>query len=142
MASCGHGLNSNRSAIPPRVVIIDDYSVLRAILRCFLEQHGFNVVGEGADGIEGLELASKCKPDLIVMDLSMPKMSGVEAASINSHSLPSVPIVAFTLYEDRHIGPPLSQAVSKNDGLHKLLGCIQSLLARPNPAREPATGAS
>jgi CheY-like chemotaxis protein len=67
---------------PRRILVIDDGDSVRDVIRIFLEHAGFEVCGEAADGVEAIEQAKKLKPDLIVLDLAMPRMNGVEAASI------------------------------------------------------------
>jgi DNA-binding NarL/FixJ family response regulator len=75
-----------------------------------LEHAGFEVCGEAADGVEGIEQAKKLKPDLIVLDLAMPRMNGAEAASVLSTTMPDVPIVLLTLYQNA-LGPSLASAL-------------------------------
>src|SRR6266446_1995911 len=71
-------------------------------------------------------------PDLIVMDLAMPRMNGIEAASVIRATMPNVPIIAFTMYETLAKSMTSSLAirsvVAKFDGLLKLVDCIQSVL--------------
>src|SRR6267378_7906120 len=67
-----------------RILVIDDGDSVRDIIGIFLEHAGFEVCGEAADGVEGIEQAKKLKPDLIVLDLAMPRMNGAEAASVLS----------------------------------------------------------
>ena len=120
--------------------MIDDGDSVRNIIRIFLERDGFEVCGEAADGVEAIEQAKKLKPDLIVLDLAMPRMNGAEAASILSSTMPSVPIVLLTLYMNV-LGPSLASAIGvkavidKTEGMDKLVACVHSLLdsnrARP-----------
>src|ERR1700738_3373387 len=116
-----------------RILVIDDGDSVRHIIRIFLERDGFEVCGEGADGVEAIEQAKKLKPDLIVLDLAMPRMNGAEAASILSQTMPSVPIVLLTLYQNV-LGSALASAVGakaiidKTDGMNKLVACVRSLL--------------
>jgi DNA-binding NarL/FixJ family response regulator len=92
------------------------------------------VCGEAENGVDAIEQAKRLKPDLIIMDVAMPKMNGVEAASVISRTMPNVPIVALTMYEE-HFGPALASAVgvkavvSKSDGLDKLVDRVKSLLS-------------
>ena len=90
--------------------MIDDGGSVRDIIRLFLEKDGFEVCGEGADGVEAIEQAKKLKPDLIVLDLAMPRMNEAEAASILSTTMPSIPIVLLTLYQNL-LGPALASAI-------------------------------
>ena len=116
-----------------RILVIDDGDSVRDIIRLFLEKDGFVVCGEGADGVEAIELAKKLKPDLIVLDLAMPRMNGVEAASVLNQTMPDVPIVLLTLYQNV-LGTALASAVGvkaivdKTDGMEKLVACVRSLL--------------
>src|ERR1700720_2864720 len=116
-----------------RILVIDDGDSVRDIIRVFLERDGFEVCGEAADGVEAIEQAKKLKPDLIVMDLAMPRMNGAEAASILSKTMPDVPIVMLTLYQNV-LGNALASAVDvkaiidKTDGMDKLVACVRSLL--------------
>ena len=130
---------------PSRLLLIDDGDAVRDVIRTFLEKKGFEVCGEAADGVEAIEKAKSLKPDLIILDLAMPRMNGMEAASVLSGILPSVPIVLLTIYGD-FMGASLAAAsgitaiVSKTDGLEKLLACVQSLL-RPGHQISRGTGA-
>ena len=120
-------------AVRKRILVIDDGDSVRDIGRIFLERDGFEVCGEAADGVEAIEQAKKLKPDLIVLDLAMPRMNGAEAASILSTTMPSVPIVLLTLYMNV-LGPSLASAIGvkavidKTEGMDKLVACVHSLL--------------
>jgi two-component system nitrate/nitrite response regulator NarL len=130
---------STKHASRSRILVIDDGDSVRDIIGIFLEHAGFDVCGEAADGVEGIEKAKKLKPDLVVLDLAMPRMNGVEAASILSETMPGVPIVLLTLYQNM-LGSALAGAVGvkavldKTEGLDKLVACVRSLL---RPAHSP-----
>src|ERR1700682_4146817 len=122
-----------------RILVTDDGDSVRDMIRIFLEREGFEVCGEAADGVEAIEQAKKLKPDLIVLDLAMPRMNGVEAASILKQTMPDVPIVLLTLYQNL-LGPSLASAIGvkaiidKTDGIDKLVACVHSLLEiKPAP---------
>jgi len=115
------------------ILIVDDSDTCRQITRLFLEsQLGFEV-GEAVDGVDAIEKARAVKPDLVVLDLAMPRMNGVEAASELRAMMPQVPIVLFTMYDDS-VGRALALSASANmvlskpDGGWKLIECVQSLL--------------
>ena len=116
-----------------RILVTDDGDSVRDIIGLFLEHAGFEVCGEAADGVEAIEQAKKLKPDLIVLDLVMPRMNGAEAASILSTTMPDVPIVLLTIYQNI-LGSALAAAVGvkavldKTEGLDKLVTCVRSLL--------------
>ena len=65
--------------IPPTVVLADDESPMRSIIRDLLEDHGFTVLGEAADGLDAVDRVAELKPDVVLMDLRMPRMNGLEA---------------------------------------------------------------
>ncbi len=73
---------------PGKVLLIDDGDAVRDVIRTFLEKRGFQVCGEAADGIDAIEKAKTLKPDLIILDLAMPRMNGMEAASVLSRIMP------------------------------------------------------
>src|SRR5467141_1707330 len=122
-----------------RILVSDDGDSVRDIIGLFLEHAGFEVCGEAADGVEAIEQAKKLKPDLIVLDLAMPRMNGAEAASVLSTTMPEIPVVLLTLYRNV-LGTVLASAVGfkaiidKTDGLDKLVTCVRSLL---RPAQMP-----
>ena len=116
-----------------RILVIDDGDSVRDVIRIFLEHAGFEVCGEAADGVQAIEQAKQLKPDLIVLDLAMPRMNGAEAASILNHTMPHTPIVLLTLYQNV-LGSALASAVGvkaiidKTQGMDKLVACVRSLL--------------
>ena len=80
-----------------RVMIVDDYSIVRVGLKQVLEQSGeFEVVGQARDGVEAMKAASELSPDLIVMDVMMPKKDGVEACREIMESLPDTRAIMLT----------------------------------------------
>src|SRR5258708_33628485 len=124
---------ATKHALCSRILVIDDGDMVRNIIGIFLEHAGFEVCGEAADGVERIEQAKKLKPDLIVLDLAMPRMNGVEAASVLSTTMPDIPIVLLTLYQNV-LGSALASAIGvkavldKTDGMDKLVECVHSLL--------------
>ena len=128
--------DSPANVSPPqkrRILVIDDGDSVRDVIRIFLEHAGFEVCGEAGDGMEAIEQARKLKPDLIVLDLAMPRMNGAEAATVLSQTMPDIPIVLLTLYQNV-LGSALTSAVTvkavvdKTDGMGRLVECIRSLL--------------
>ena len=80
-----------------KVLIAEDETIIRLDLRALLERAGHQVVGEARDGDEAVALAEKLRPELIVMDVKMPRLDGIEAARRIAASRP-VPIVMLTAY--------------------------------------------
>jgi two-component system, NarL family, response regulator YdfI len=84
-----------------QVLIVDDHDMVRDGLRMILEsEEGFRVVGEGGDGVEAIELASTLQPHVILMDLRMPKMNGIEAIEKIRAQWPAIGIVILTTYNE------------------------------------------
>ena len=82
-----------------KILIVDDHAMIRMLLRRHLEaQEDFVVVGEAEDGREGIAKAETLLPDVILMDVAMPGMDGIEATRIIHERLPQVKILILTLY--------------------------------------------
>lgn len=79
-----------------RVVLVDDTRDLRELLRMALERHEFVVVGEGADGREGIEAVRTHSPDLVLLDLAMPEMDGLQALPVMREACPTAKIVVLS----------------------------------------------
>lgn len=85
-----------------RVVIGDDESIIRLDLCEMLEDAGHTVVGEAADGVEALELARKEKPDIVLLDIKMPRLDGIHAAKMICHEH-IAPVLLLTAYSQQDI---------------------------------------
>src|ERR1051326_5741870 len=84
-----------------RVLVADDQAALREGLALLLEtMSGVAVVGQAADGIEAAELAAELTPDVVLMDLNMPRADGIEATSRILAQNPDIRVVVLTTYED------------------------------------------
>jgi DNA-binding NarL/FixJ family response regulator len=120
--------------MPKCILIVDDSAVVRKALRSTLESHdAWEVCGEAANGQEGIEKAQQLKPDLIVLDLAMPVMNGLDAARELTRLLPLVPLVMFTNYETAHLkrealSAGVNTIVSKDESIGVLVSVIQALL--------------
>lgn len=121
-----------------RILIVDDSDSTRGLVREFLQSRpDFEVCGEAADGLEGIEKGRDLKPDLIVLDYSLPRINGLQVAVMLHEIVPSTPIILFTFYQDV-IPTRLAQAsgvasiVSKSDKLTVLADEVQRLTVGPN----------
>ena len=84
-----------------RIILVDDHPVVRQGLRKILSTfEEIAIEGEAGSGREAIELARTMKPDVVVMDISMPEMSGIEATSILRRDLPEVKVLALSMHED------------------------------------------
>ena len=120
--------------MPKCILIADDSKTIRTLIRAFIEnQAGFEVCGEAVDGVDAVEKAKELHPDLIILDLAMPRMNGAAAASVLKRRMPRIPIILFTMY-DELMSETFSSAVqvdlvlSKPNGLHEMVTHVQDLL--------------
>ncbi|MBI5566795.1 MAG: response regulator transcription factor [Chloroflexi bacterium] len=86
-----------------RVLIVDDHSLFRDGIGSLLQAAGFEVVGGASNGQEAIEVAMRLRPELILMDVSMPEMNGIEAARQIKAQLPGVKIVMLTVSDDDRV---------------------------------------
>jgi len=86
-----------------RLMLVDDHRMLREGLRRSLEEEGFYVVGEAADGEAAVRLVPAAKPDVILMDVSMPDMDGVEATKRILQNSPEQRVVMLTMHADKEV---------------------------------------
>jgi NarL family two-component system response regulator LiaR len=94
-----------------RVLIVDDHAVVREGLRTFLSlQEGIEIAGEAADGIEGVEAAERLQPDVVLMDLVMPRLDGAGAMRELRRRLPAARVIVLTSYLDDERLMPAIQA--------------------------------
>jgi DNA-binding NarL/FixJ family response regulator len=130
-----------------RVLIADDSAPMRRALRHLLQARNPELeIHEAVDGLEAIEKAASLKPDLIVLDLAMPRLNGAETAAVLKKSLPKTPVVLFTLYADQISASLVStigvQAVlSKDDGIMTLLE-IADALFKPSKSASKSAGAN
>ena len=82
----------------PRLLLVDDHKLLRQGLRRAVEEAGFDVVGEAGDGEEAVRLAVELQPDLVLMDVSMPVLDGIEATRRLRQSAPEARVVILTMH--------------------------------------------
>jgi DNA-binding NarL/FixJ family response regulator len=121
--------------VPGRLVlIVDDNRVVRQALRDLFTREGdFDVCGEAEDGRQGVEKAQMLQPDLIVTDLSMPVMNGIEETRILKKVMPTVPVIIFTAHSDPFLekeaaAAGVSAVVSKSQAVTVLVAMARSLL--------------
>jgi DNA-binding NarL/FixJ family response regulator len=120
----------------PRILIVDDNSLVRKLLRDCLElEGGWQVCAEASNGKEGVEKAQEVHPDLIVLDLSMPVMNGLEAARILKRLMPSVPLLMCTCFhtsnlEYEALEAGISKVITKSEAVGNLITSIRSFLLR------------
>jgi DNA-binding NarL/FixJ family response regulator len=123
------------------ILIVDDSSFVRRSLRTCLEQNpDWKVCGEAADGVDAIELSQQLRPDLILLDLSLPGMNGFEVARELKRTSPSIPVLMFTGFktpslESEAIAAGCTAVVSKSEHQQILFEKIERLLAHASSRR-------
>jgi DNA-binding NarL/FixJ family response regulator len=118
-----------------RILVADDHQVIRRGLVDLLNSHkGFAVVGEAADGLETLNKARALSPTLVLMDIEMPKLSGLSAAELLHREHPEVKILFFSGYPAKAYAPRIykcgaSGYLSKTTALPELIKTIENVVA-------------
>jgi DNA-binding NarL/FixJ family response regulator len=113
-----------------KVVVADDHAMVRDGLRAVLERAGVQVVGEAADGHEALAEARRARPDVVVMDVGMPLLNGIDATRKLTSELPDTKVVALSMNADRrYVSAMLSAGaagyVLKNSASEELLTALE-----------------
>jgi len=121
------------AVVSKHVLIVDDSSAIRRCLREALTARKWQICGEAVNGQDAIEKARRLKPDLVVLDLSMPVMNGLQAARELKSLLPAVPLVMFTSFETPHLKQEaldagITRVVSKSEPVQMLIDSVQSLL--------------
>jgi len=94
-----HGVKVQSGQI--RILLVDDHNVMRRGLRLLVErQQGFVVVGEAADGRQAVEVAQTTQPDVVILDISLPNLNGIEAAQRINELLPDTAIIILSMHSD------------------------------------------
>jgi DNA-binding NarL/FixJ family response regulator len=122
--------------MPKTVLVVDDNAVIRhALCEVFMSQADFDVCGEAENGREAIEKAQELHPEVIVMDLSMPVMNGIDAARALKRLMPRVPLIIFSEYSDvfseneaRSAG--ISALVSKSEHVSVLIEKVRRLCSQ------------
>ena len=87
-----------------RILIVDDHGIVREGLKSLLQnQPDMEVVGEGQDGQVAVELAEQLSPDVVIMDMSMPNLNGIEATRLILQHRPNTRVIILSMHSDRHI---------------------------------------
>jgi len=92
------------------ILVVDDNPNVRSCVREFLEQRADFCVCEAIDGLDAVEKAKEHRPDLVIIDLSMPRLNGLDASWVLKSMMEEVPIILFTLYVDRLTSSEVSAA--------------------------------
>lgn len=119
-----------------RILIVDDHEILREGLKSLLARvrPDWEICGEGSDGKQAIQLAQELKPDLIILDITMPGMSGLEASSRMRKMGINIPVLIFTTHYSEILGEESRQAgaqgyVVKSQAAHNLVLAIDAILS-------------
>jgi DNA-binding NarL/FixJ family response regulator len=120
--------------MPKSILIVDDHDAVRSAIRSLIaKEEDLRVCGEAVDGLEAIKKSKEFKPDLILLDLAMPKLNGIKAASVIKTEVPTARIVLFTLYElpVKMLGPiaGIDLVLSKRDGVKNLIKRVREFFA-------------
>jgi two-component system, chemotaxis family, chemotaxis protein CheY len=117
-----------------RILVVDDSEISRRIIGTILRSRHWTVCGEAEDGKDGVEKFQELKPDVVLLDLSMPDMTGIEAAQQMSASNPTIPLILFTILDIEGLGPAAHeagiQAIIPKSEAWNLIGSIENVANR------------
>ena len=114
-----------------RVLVVDDHAIVRDGICALLSRAGdMEVVGEAGNGVEAIEMTKKLNPDVVLMDIAMPVLSGLEATRRVCREMPGTRVLALTQYDDKEYVFPLIQAgalgfISKTSASSELTSAIR-----------------
>jgi DNA-binding NarL/FixJ family response regulator len=132
----------------PRILIADDQEMILKALRRLLERNArFEVCGTAENGSEAVVKAQEVHPDLVILDLAMPIMNGMEAAQEISKVQPNTPILLYTMTDAPQVGMEAAKAgirevIGKSAAPQLLLAAIERALKRETPAAVPTANES
>jgi DNA-binding NarL/FixJ family response regulator len=118
---------------PLRLVIVDDHAVVRRGVRALLEcQKNWEVVAEATNGREALEMVKRFRPDIVVLDLSLPQMTGLEATRQIVKEFPATEVLVLTMHHSEQLARDVLQAgargyILKSDADQSLIAAVDSL---------------
>ena len=127
-------INPGQQAVLASVLIVDDHPAIRRALRVAFEgQPGFTVCGEAEDGFDAISKAKKLAPDMIILDLRMPVMDGLETARELRRLFPKIPLMMLTCYhssatEKEALASGVTAVFSKPDGMQNLIWQARAVL--------------
>lgn len=130
------------------VLLADDHQLLRQALRRAMEDVGLHVVGEAGDGDEAVRLAERLLPDVVLMDVTMPVLDGIQATRRLRSRLPRTPVIMLTMHGEEHLRDEAVAAgacgfLTKDCSMQEVVGAVTATLAgeglRPSPLA-PSSG--
>jgi DNA-binding NarL/FixJ family response regulator len=140
-----HASIDTATATALQVLVVDDSQALRTRVRSALERAGLTVIGEAADGAQALTLAATHHPDVVLMDLRMPRMDGIQATRILRRQQPDTPVVLWTGDDDAQLARAVRESgaragVAKGIGTVELVATLRGVCDAQDPTRPDADG--
>ncbi len=125
-----------------RILIVDDFEPIRRGIRSIISSHaGWFVCGEAADGVEAVEQAVRLRPDIVLMDLSMPRMNGIEATQLIAQTISNVRVIIVSQNDStvlQHVAAlPAHGLVTKSQLSYDLVPAIEAAIVARKPAVPP-----
>ena len=122
-----------------RVLLVEDHAIVREGLRGVLAYPDIQVVGEACDGEEAIVQAERYRPDVIIMDINLPKLNGLEATGRIKARLPETIVIGLSIQEADHMEPALQEAggtayVTKDSAASSLYAAIQVAVGKTTPS--------
>ena len=137
MSSTDASAETTSPRVLRRIILVDDDEILRLSLRAAFTRAGWKVVGEAADGKTGVDLAITERPHVVLMDLSMPNMGGIEATRAIRAMAPETEVVVLTVTEDRTVFDALKAGASgyllKGTPLDQVVDMVEMAMAGGSP---------
>jgi DNA-binding NarL/FixJ family response regulator len=119
-----------------RILLADDHEIVRRGVRALLSDHpNWEICAEAADGLSALEAARESRPDVAILDISMPRMNGLEALERMRRALPGIAVIMLSVHDDEHL---ISRAIvagavaclSKLDGSRHIVPAVEAAVAK------------
>jgi len=121
-------------SVTPDIILVDDHLVFRKGIKSVLTDEKIaRVIGEASNGLEFIELLAQLKPDLVIMDIDMPYMNGIEATQKAMELIPEIKIIAFTMfgeakYYTKMISLGIKGIILKSSGINELEKAIHGIM--------------
>lgn len=130
-----------------RLLLVEDHVLVRQSIRAFLQGANFEVIGETGTGSEAVQLALELQPDIVIMDIHLPDMSGIEATRRIRRQCPDIHVIALTAYNEKVYQRALSDAgadgyILKTAEFSELVDTIQRVISAPPDVPNLSGGAT
>jgi len=116
-----------------QALLVDDHRIMREGLRSLLETRGIHVIGEAGDGRTAVEMATELHPDVVVMDITIPLLNGIDATALIMNNVPTTKVIALSMHSDARVVDQMLKAgalgyVLKDSVVDDLLTAVHTVL--------------